>query len=408
MKSPFMVVHLSYSDVHGGAAIAASRHCEAMIRAGIDSKLVILEKSGSNSYAETPFIGLNKLKIALNKKISIKESSFVNSSGTFSGFSRGFDFAGIETVREADLIVLHWINGDMLSVRGVEKILELGKPTVWYLHDMFPITGGCHYSFDCNGYTGDCSNCPVVHGKYCSKLPFRILSSKIRHLRKYDNLVFAGPSRWITGCASSSSLASGHKCVCFPNVLDTDKFKPLPFPTKSLFGLDEGKKTIMFGATAVISSYKGAEYIRALLECLDPSKYECLIVGHIDGDYFKSNNITIRQTGFLRDDISLVAAYNACDTILVPSLADNYPNMILEAMACGKPCVGFNTGGIPDLVRHGESGYLCSEKSTESLKQGLEYIFDSEERYEELSESARRQMVANNSYSRNLTEIFNQ
>lgn len=82
-----------------------------------------------------------------------------------------------------------------------------------------------------------------------------------------------------------------------------------------------------------------------------PQKYEGLIIGHAPSDFVKDLDLRIVETGYLNDNLSLTLAYNACDTFIIPSVAENYPNVVLESMACGKPCVGFNTGGIPDLIK---------------------------------------------------------
>ena len=169
---------------------------------------------------------------------------------------------------------------------------------------------------------------------------------------------------------------------------------------KQLFGLDKSKKTILFGAASMGSVYKGTCFAHDCLKRMDPNKYEGLIIGHAPSDFTRDLDLKIVETGYLYDDLSLMLAYNACDTFIIPSVAENYPNVVLEAMACGKPCVGFNTGGIPDLIINGKTGLLAKEKTADALEKCLEVLFSDEQVYSSYSLNARKHVVENNSYDK--------
>lgn len=394
------IVHINAFDSGGGAAIACARHCEAMIQAGHEVTMLVLAKSSRFPFVKKIHQGIKKVLIDLWDIQTAKSLTSIEPIGTFSLMNHGFDFYKDRNVQEADVIFLHWVNGNTLTFKGVEQLLKLGKPVFWYMHDMFPITGGCHHALGCESYTSDCRVCPLIKNKAYKSFSSSILRTKIKRWWKYDNLSFIAPSNWLADCAKKSSLCKNHSVFIVPNVININVFKPLEIEVKQLFGLDNSKKTILFGAASMGSVYKGARFAHDCLKRLDPNKYEGLIIGHAPSEFTRDLNLKIVQTGYLNDDLSLTLAYNACDTFIIPSVAENYPNVVLEAMACGKPCVGFNTGGIPDLIINGKTGLLAKEKTAENLEQCLEVLFSDEHVYSVYSMNARNQVVENNSYDR--------
>ncbi len=399
-QSKMKVIHINVADKTGGASIACARLCEAMRSAGYDSEMLVVDKAGSKMYVHKAVEGPSSLWHRMLCRMHRRILKRIDPAGSFSLMRFGHRLYNMEEVRDADVVFLHWVNDNMLSLRGVERILRLGKPVFWFMHDMFPVTGGCHYSMGCDGYERDCSECPVIGRDSCRAIACRQLKKKIRHWSKYANLGFATPSEWLAGCVRKSRIAEGHQVYVTPNVIDTTLYRRLPIDCKQVFGLNPNKKTIMLGAASLDSVYKGMRHMRECLELLDPERFEGLVVGEGSDDLVKGLPIRIVCTGFLSDDISRVLAYNACDTFVISSMAENYPNMVLEAMACGIPCVGYGTGGIPELIVNGVSGYITPARTPEELVKGIEYLFADEIRYRRLSENARRQIDENNSYSK--------
>lgn len=392
------IIHINATDCGGGAAIACSRHCEAMIKARCDSRMLVVSKRGHQSFVPYSRWGWRSLLSTYYRVMSIKRVGKLKATGEFSIMRYGCPFYKVQLVKDADVIFLHWVNGNALSIDGVEDILKLNKPTFWYMHDMFPITGGCHHSLSCEGYTKDCSDCPLINNQSLKSKARKQLRQKIKHWSKYSNLEFIAPSEWLGRCIKNSILSLGHKVHIVPNVIDTTIYKPLDIDAKRILGLDPQKKTILFGAASMDSIYKGTKYAHDCLMELDPEKYEGVVIGNADKEFMRNLPIKVVETGFLNDNLSLSLVYNACDTFIISSIAENYPNVVLEAMACGKPCVGFRTGGIPDLIHHKKTGYLTEEKTADCLKKGIEWLFEDRARYEELSNNARLQILSNNSY----------
>ena len=392
------IVHISAEDIGGGAAIACVRHAEAMLSAGLDTQVIVAKKNGRKLFVKEGITGIGPFVHSVQQKIHRRLVNAADPVGTFSLMAFGHRFHSLKEVREADVIFLHWVNGSTLSISEVEKILQLGKPVYWYMHDMFPITGGCHHSLKCKGFLSHCEDCPLVHNAFFRILVRKQFKSKLRHWTRYSNLSFVCPSQWLSALVKSSRISQGHDVFTIPNVIDTSFYKPLTGKYKELFGLEPSKRTILFGASSNNSVYKGFKDLYEFLKSLDPEKYEGLLIGEYDASLTTGISMKIRSTGYIYDDLSLIMAYNASDVFVISSAAENYPNVVLEAMSCGVPCVGYKVGGIPELIQDKISGYVTAENTPDELVRGIEYVFSDDTRYQELCKAARNQIEKGNSY----------
>jgi glycosyltransferase involved in cell wall biosynthesis len=397
------VIHINAHDSGGGAAIAAYRHCEAMYRAGIDSKMLVLirrdiDKPLVRSYYRKAILG--KFLVTLSSCIMGRLLQPFHPKVEFNIPLLTPDVASHPLVKDADMIYIHWVGAKMLSAHDVERILKLGKPVRWYMHDMNPITGGCYYSLDCEKYKTSCENCPNLKCHYGIDLAKIQFSQRIKHWNKYSNLEAYTPSRWLGNLVRQSAIWKGHKVTVFPNVLDIDKFHPCSkVSAREIFGLRKDRKVVLFGACGLNYPLKGWKYMKEALNRLDPDIYEGLILGASSANDNSDLRISCKFTGFLKDEYSLILAYNAANVFVSSSLADNYPNVVMEAMACGLPCVAFRFGGLQDQIRHKENGFLATYKDSGSLAEGIQFVCQSsEEEYANMQQAARRFVCEVGSY----------
>lgn len=388
------IVHINATDSLGGAAIAAFRHCEAMREAGLDAEMLVLVHEKKS----VPYVH----SIIANGKWAKIKSVLINQIMRFllmpfhpwAVFS--FPFLSVSVakhplIKEADLIYIHWVAGSMLSTREIERVLKLGKPVRWYMHDMNPVTGGCHHAMDCEQYKTECKNCPFLRTHPLGlDLAFRQFKVRMKRWSVYANLEAYTPSAWLGKCVMESALWKNHKVTVFPNVFDLKKFHPgNRQAAREFLGVGKEHKLVLFGAAGVDDEYKGWRYMREALNQLSSASYEALIFGEENSHVKEDLKISCRFTGFLHDEYSLILVYNAADVFVSASLADNYPNVIMEAMACGLPCVGFNVGGVPEQIRHKENGYLAELKDSGSLAEGIRYVCESSvEEYQNMQKKA--------------------
>lgn len=387
------VLHINMSRRAGGASIAAFRHSEAMRRAGLSSDMLTLDELLAGKT-------LMALAYKSDRWLRFKVNGLYGVFGSFGFMWSGFRLDRHPKVLAADVIYLHWVDDGLLSIKSLESLLKLGKPVYWFMHDMLPVTGGCHYSMDCEKYRTACSVCPLMKRNYLPDIVACSFKEKLRRWGPYSNLSFIAPSNWLAGCASSSSIGAGHNVTVCPNLIDTEKFKPGDkHSAKSFYFGEDGRKVILFGAEAVSNPYKGWNYMLECISTLDPAEYVCLVLGRSDSIIKDSVQVRTVFTGRLDSEDDIIRVYRAADVFVTPTLADNFPNVLLEAMACGLPCVGFDSGGVRDLIRHQQTGYLSRRCDAASLKEGIDWVLEDESRYGQLSARCRNVAESECSYS---------
>jgi glycosyltransferase involved in cell wall biosynthesis len=171
-----------------------------------------------------------------------------------------------------------------------------------------------------------------------------------------------------------------------------------PLDKKSLkvdFGLDPKKRYLLFIAmNATTDKRKGYDYLINALRKLHKEEVELLVVG--DSKPLGNEGIgdTIKFFGHISDPKKIREFYNIADAMVIPTLQDNLPNTVLESLACGTPVIGFDVGGIPDMIVHKKNGYLVQYKSVDDLSKGIEWVLF-HKKFNELAEEARKYAVKN-------------
>lgn len=374
-----------------GAGNAAFRHSEALERAGYDSKLMALKGN-----SEEVVLGIrisDKIKLFFTKVFNhvIGYPQFV-----WHYMAGNYGLWKLDIVKQADIVYIHWIN-DFLGYKDIVYLLRTRKRVVWFLHDMWPITGGCHYALSCNNYKNRCKSCPQL--KRFRNISWIQQKKKIRKWSNHDNFIIASPSRWLADCARKSSVFKDTKVVVCPNVLDTDVFKPLEKEKcRKALGLEEGKRYLMISAVDANNIYKGFDYLCEAISKIKTDNIEFLVVGNVNlKSYPQEIRKRIKPLGFISNQQKIIEIYNSVEAYVTSSIAENFPNVVIEAMACGIPVVGFATGGIPDQISHKHNGYLAKYKDSEDLARGIDWVLNSKE-YAKLCTNARNYVIKNCSY----------
>jgi glycosyltransferase involved in cell wall biosynthesis len=284
--------------------------------------------------------------------------------------------------KEADVIQLYNTHGNYFSHTAL-PIISHRRPVVWRLSDMWPMTGHCAYSFDCERWQTGCGSCPIL-----SDPPelYRDTTATLWRIKEWiyarSNLTIVAPSKWIADMAARSPLLHRFDVHLIPNGLDTEIFAPGPREeARRSLQIGPAERVIMFSAQLITDRRKGGHFIRAAIERLAASEgnLTVLIVGKGGEDAHLPRSVRKRVTGTIRDDRELATAYSAADVFVLPTLAENLPNGVLESMACGTPPVTFDVGGCPDAVRHMETGYLATYGDSEDLARGIKLLLTNRE-----------------------------
>jgi glycosyltransferase involved in cell wall biosynthesis len=304
-------------------------------------------------------------------------------------FSTGFD--GIDITRHpayasADIVHLHWVNG-LVSTRGLRHVT---RPVVWTLRDMWPFTGGCHYSMECERFAGGCGACPQLGSSRDRDLSRFIVRHKQSSIPADIRIV--GISRWLSELASQSQVFRGRQVSTISNNVDTSLFAPLiKEEARRALGLDQSRQIVLIGAPNVASFYKGYDLFLRALRSLDQEKVHILLFGRSGDSELNSLDMHYTNLGYLSDTDALRTAYSAADVFVAPSRMDAFGKTLVEAMSCGTPVVAFDATGPKDIVDHRTTGYLAEPFSPQDLAHGIRWVLDqSPEGYATMSHSARQ------------------
>ena len=347
-------------DIQGGAARAAYRLHRGLLQLNQESTLVsryVKSEDPSITQVGTEERGTDKsaqtvcFEAIQDEYIDKNRSTLTNTY--FSLPYPGYDLTDLQPIHDAEVINLHWV-ARFQSSATIHRLLRLGKPVVWTLHDMWAFTGGCHYSAGCLKYQSDCDRClQLQHDPY--HLTATILNDKLKFLQE-PNLTIVTPSQWLAECAKQSSVFRNHRVDVIPYSLDTDVFVPTPKQdAKNALGIASDCFTIMFGAISISEERKGFfELLQAIWRCradakfqklVDDQKIALLCVGY-PNEWVQSLGIPVHTLGYVESDEKMSMIYSAADVFVLPSLEDNLPNTMLEALSCGTPVVAFDVGGF--------------------------------------------------------------
>ena len=398
------VTLINTSDAGGGAPAACLRLLKALEGQNVDASLLVQQKKTNEPrvegiekntfsqlkatfdffYERLPFIAFHE------KDRSVRFA--------FSTANAGTSLKDEPLIRDADILHLHWTNSGFLSIHDLKELLMLGKPVVWTMHDMWTFTGGCHYAGPCDHFKRQCGDCFFLRD------PDRVDISHTGWLRKTGmysenrKVHFVACSSWLAGVAKQSSLLKGYNIRSIPNPIDTNVFSPKDkISARNKRDIGTNKKIILFGAANINDRRKGITYLVEALKLLKSNHpYDTQIEMVIFG---KNKHFDVSQLPFPVHELNIITSqdelaeiYCLADVFVTPSVEDNLPNTVMEALACGTPVVAFNTGGIPEMVDHLQNGYLAELGSATDLANGLYEILYAVNA-DELAENARDKVL---------------
>lgn len=388
------ILHLCSSDLDGGAAKAAFRLMKAQRRSGLDSRMLVQSKRGDDASVTavgSVFKGLLRRNLdQLRLTLFYKNRTAMFSPASIPLRSLKKHIAEFDP----DVVHLHWVCNGFFRI---ENLAEMPQPVVWTMHDMWPMTGGCHYAGDCQKYLAACGQCPILPEKKQRDISHKQLLRKKSTYQKL-NLGVVAPSKWLAECAQKSSLLSHLDCIQIENCIDTDVYRPIDRDfSRQLWRLPPDKKLILFGAQAATTDLrKGIDLLVASLNELRPTTeqdIEVVIFGSSKPKVELNIPFPVHYMGNLNDDVSIATLYSAVDVLVVPSREDNLPNTLVEASACGVPSVGFDVGGVPDIIEHKVTGYVVKPFDIQGLTVAISWVIDDSPRQKQLGVKAREKAL---------------
>lgn len=416
------VIHVS--TFPSGGATAAARRLNCGLRAlGVQSSCYFAHHQGDRDPDGVWLEPSRKIRDRLTRKFHRRRLQRLERCqhtigpqklDLFSSPEVEFDNEPESQLPPCDVIHLHWISG-FVDLNRWTKTLNSSVPFVWTLHDMNPFTGGCHYDNECGRYRDSCGNCPCLRSPHQNDLSRKFLMRKeivLQRLIREKRLIVVTPSEWLAREAKSSRLMNQADVRTIPYGIETDTFRPLAQreALRAAFDLKKDHLALLFVCGNLNNYRKGMRYlIDALMKLKINQPVALLTVG--EGEIpsepqLRSRNIEIRRIGKLNEPRLMSLAYNLADIFVVPTLADNLPNTILESLSCGTPVVGFAVGGLPDMIRPGLTGELATLRDPKSLADAILRLADNPRSIHQLRQGCRKVVEEEYSIDRSAREYL--
>jgi len=391
------VLLLNSNDSTGGAARAVYRLHAGLHRLDQDSTLFVARRNSSDVTVKafSPAIDLfsrlrRRLYLEWINRDYAKYRSRPEGYELFSDARTQYGAAPLGQLPSCDVINLHWVASFIDYERFLTQVPQR-KPIIWTLHDMNPFTGGCHCDQNCGRYRNRCGNCPQLASDDEKDLSRRIWERKQRTFTKIapDQLHIVTPSHWLAREAEHSTLLGRFPISVIPNSLDTEVFSPRERDVaRAALEIPQEAIVLLFVSDWTGDRRKGfMQLVQALSGLSNLPDIFLLSLGKGKPDL--EITIPYRHLGHLEDDRLMALVYSAADLFVIPSLQDNLPNTVLESLACGTPVVGFDVGGIPDMVRPGITGLLAPVGNVDGLREAIVELLQNPAMRAEMAENCR-------------------
>lgn len=391
--SMIKVAHYSHSDTGSGAGRAAWRLHRALMAADVDSTMTVIQADSGDWTVAVRGSPIDKAARVLRTNAARLVCRALRTDNPILHSPAMLRSRWPERINRssADLVHLHWIGHEMMSVEDVARIK---KPLVWTLHDMWAFAGAEHVVWDERWRDGYLRDNRPSHEKGFD-LNRWVWRRKQRAWRVPIQIV--APSRWLAACVAESALMRKWPVAMIPNALDVSVWRPVDrAAARQMLGFGVGEKVIVFGALGGAGQHnKGFDLLQKALQHLrsEVQELKLVVFGESEPRERPDFGFPVTYTGRLHDDISLRVLYSAADLVVVPSRIEAFGQAAAEAHACGTPVVAFDTSGLRDIIIHRQTGWLAESFDTLDLAGGMFWVLSNSERAQKLGEMARQHVM---------------
>ncbi len=355
------ILEIGTFDTRGGAAQVSYTQKEALKKLGHDCKMFVHKKySDDTDVIEIP-------QTSIERKLSSLFATDIN-------FWNSNSILKSDEYKKAQIVHLHNIHGGFFNIKTLKKIAE-EKPVVWTLHDMWAITGHNAWGYDDPTKT---HNSLIPKIDINPKLKWNNRSYLFNLKKKVYGEIkinIVPVSHWLER-ELEHSILKDQKITVIHNGIDVTVFKKTnKSDAREKLGLPLDKKIIMFASNGGKNNpQKGWSYAETVISNF--SKDPDILFLCVGGSNYTDSMKNIQYIDYVSNQYDMSLYYSASDIFLFTSLAENFPLMILEAMACGTPVVSFDVGGVKEVLVHKENGYLVAYRDSQDLINGIEYILN--------------------------------
>jgi len=378
------IVIINHSDSRGGASVVSMRLMKALAAEGADVSMIVAHKAGNDPAVHNAFGPLRRKIPFLLEHARIFTANGFTRRDLFavSIASDGLPVSTMPQVRDADVVMLNWVNQGMLDFGEIRRMAEMGKTIIWTMHDMWNLTGICHHAGTCTRYRTDpgCGMCPMLHNRAAendlSRRTWKLKSALYSSAR----ITFVAVSSWLRDKCVESSVMKDCRTEVIPNAFPVEEFYITPRRKRADMGLPEGKKLIIMGAARLDDPVKGLDLaVEALNRLADSGRSDAHAVffGAIRNPHaLDAIRLPHTAIGPVTDKDFLHELYAQASAVLSSSLYETLPGTLIEGQAAGCFPVSFGEGGQADIIDHGTTGYITRYRDSADLAHGLTIALD--------------------------------
>ncbi len=379
------ILFVNHFDQKGGAAKLCYRLFDFLSKKNLNVTLLVRKKFSSHEKIR---------EIASEVSVDTLDQEFLDRIQESEGWLDIFHYSSFKikqsaVFQKADVVHLHNLQKNYFSLAALPEITCL-KPVIWTLHDMFAFTGHCTNSYGCPRWESGCGECPDLSVEVpLSQDNTSLLWQLKKIIYQYLDIAVVSPSQWLKSNLEKSILKDKEITLIYNGVDETVFKNHEKRKARKHLNLPEDKNILLFAAPGGVTiKTKGGHFIQSIMERLCKRNILTICVGNSDFDIGNT-----RTVPYIEDEKQLAFYYSAADLFIYPTLADNCPLVVLEALSCGTPVISFNTGGIPELVKHKETGYIAQYKNITDLTAGIEFFLDNPALLKKANRQARRSVL---------------
>ena len=337
------ITHLTFST-SGGAGLSAKRLSQALSDRGIPSS--VLTASDGDLWSK-PFASPGTTCLAALDYFIVRKRASPSLLSLYRS-TRGMKSIDVKQFqsRENAIVHLHWTPG-LISLAQIETLVRGGTTVFWTLHDMWPLTGACHHSGDCDQYSSTaCSKCPQAQ-TFSHKNIEREMYRKTSLLAQ-KNLWLIAPSNWMLQQALRHPSIDGSRIRVIPNV---PLWNSQRAPQKEMLQrtrFNDGPITLLFVASRIHDSAKGLDDLIISIKA-EHRLHSKVLLRVVGSGRPRRHFPWITYLGPMQPE-ELAGEYRSADLLVVPSRAENSPGIVWEALEQGLPVAARAVGDIPRML----------------------------------------------------------
>ncbi len=392
------IVHLCTSDDKGGAAISAHRLHRNLLQKNVESRFYVRNKFSKDDKTQAIAIASQGLMFKLKRWIFANKGQYFRKlDSPHIAFATNFtsvDSKAISNIESGDILHINWIN-NYLSFSDLNQLADRYKALVWRPSDMNPMTGGCMLSNGCERFQNSCGHCPAIksEGAYDqSWIEMKRKKWELRRMKK-RKLIMVAQSEWMKNNIERSALFASTPVVKINNGIDEKHFSLGDrMDARKVLGIGADELVIIAVAQSLKNKLKGFDLLHRIIDQLK-DRIKCSVISIGSGE-LKIPGVKEYHFDYIEQK-HMPDYYRASNVFVTTSRMENFPNNVLEASACGIPSVGFDVGGVSEIIDNQKTGYTIQPYEVHEFTQRLYELLINEELAKTLGLSARRRIENN-------------